>query len=584
MIEESSQLIATLARIDRRPYPAYKDLRGRAFRFRGPVEWDLRFDRIQGDPFAAPSHVAVRMSRAAAGFPEDWVANTARRIGVENLIARRAARVCREVAGRSGSGKSGLIEIDAPGQEVLARTAVRLDAEGWEMRLAVGLPADGRRISGRAAEQLLAVQLEALAGRVLRVASWDASEVTAAAETNEDAEALRAGLRGRGLIAFVADGAILPRAGGNVQTPLAAGRAVAFESPAGLRVALPTPNAGLITGMGIPEGVTLIVGGGFHGKSTLLEALARGVFNHCPGDGRERVVCREDAVSIEAESGRSVAGVDISPFIADLPDGSDTRRFSTDNASGSTSQAAGIVEALEAGARLLLIDEDTAATNFMVRDRRMQELITRDREPITPFVDRVHGLWERQGVSTVLVLGGCGDYFDVADTVVAMDAYRPFERTEAAAEIARRLPTGRKPEAREWPENRLERRPDPASLDASRGRREIHSRARRTDSIEIGRTEIDLSGLHQIVHPAQTRALAAALAWAVGSGCFDGRRSVVDVLGEIRRKLDVPGLDGFTDEARGDFAEFRTLDFAAALNRLRGMRMRQAERPDLQTK
>ncbi len=570
--EDAGELIETLSRIDRRPYPAYQDLRGRMFAFvGGAVEWELRFDRIQGDPFAAPSHVAVRVRREVAGFPEECVSNAARRVGVENLVARRLERVCRQAAGRSGSGKSGLIEIDAPGQEVIARTAVRLVKAFWEARLVVGLPGEGRRIAGRAAEELLARRLARVAERGLAFASFEPEEVRLAAEVNEDAAALREELSRRGLVAFVADGAVLPRAGGNLQTPLVGGKAVEFASPAGSRVELATPNSGLVVGMGIPEGVTLVVGGGFHGKSTLLEALARGVTNHCPGDGRERVVARADAMSIEAESGRSVAGVDISPFIDDLPDGSDTRRFSTDNASGSTSQAAGTVEALEAGSRLLLIDEDTAATNFMVRDRRMQALIPREREPITPFVDRVREMWESRGVSTVMVLGGCGDYFDVADTVIAMDAYRAFERTAEAREIAGRLPTGRVTEARAWVADRLERVVDPGSLDVSRGRREVHSRARRTDSIEVGRTEVDLSGLHQIVHPAQTRALAAGLAWAVASGVVDGRRSVGEITEAVVARMRDGGMDGFGDGARGDLAEFRGLDLAAALNRMRGV-------------
>lgn len=573
---DSVELIAILGRIDQRPYPAYKDLRGRTFFFRerGRLAWDLRIDRIQGDPFAAPSRVAVRVRREVAGFPEKLVRDRARRIGVENLIARRLGEICRDLATRSGSGKSGLIEIDPAGQEVLARTSVQLDYDGWEARLTVGLPAEGRRISGSAAQRLLTVQLARLVEDAFVFSNWDERSVRQAAEVNEDAESLRAGLAERGLVAFVADGAILPRAGGHVQEPLPSSQSIAFSSPSGLRVELPTPNSGLIAGMGIPEGVTLIVGGGFHGKSTLLEALARGVYNHRPGDGRERAVCRADAMSIEAESGRSVAGVDISPFISNLPDGSDTRSFSTDNASGSTSQAAATVEALEAGSRLLLIDEDTAATNFMIRDRRMQALIARDREPITPFVDRVREMWRDRSVSTILVLGGCGDYFDVADTVIALDAYRPELRTEEATRIAASLPTGRVAEVSKWPEDQPRRVPDPASISTSRGRRDVHSRARRTESIEIGRVEIDLTALHQLVHSAQTQAVAVALAWASSSGLVDGRKTMRELLAEIARISGEQGFKGFGSEVRGDLAEFRIVDFAAALNRLRGMRTR----------
>ncbi len=551
-------------------------MRGRSVSFREPdaIPWTLRFDQIQGDPFAAPSRVAVCVRQDVAGFPAKLLEGRARKTGVENLIARRLGKVCCDLATRSGSGKSGLIEIDPAGQEVISRTSVQLGPDGWEIRLQVGLPAEGRRISGPAAERLLTVQLARVVQKALVLSRWNDAEVRRAAEVNEDAECLRAELAGRGLVAFIADGALLPRAGGHVQTPLDACRVVPFRSPPGLRVELPTPNSGAISGMGIPEGVTLIVGGGFHGKSTLLEALARGVYNHRPDDGREQVVCRDDAVSIEAESGRSVASVDISPFISNLPNGNDTRRFSTDNASGSTSLAAATIEALEAGSRLLLIDEDTAATNFMIRDRRMQALISREREPITPFVDRVREMWRRRGVSTILVLGGCGDYFDVADTVIAMDEYRPELRTDDARRIAANLPTGRWTEVGEWPEALLRRAPNPGSIGISRGRRSQHSRARRTDSIEIGEVEIDLTSLHQVVHSAQTRALAEAIIWAVSSGIIDGVRSIAEIVEEVRRPQAHANSTGEGAEKRGDLAEFRSLEFAAVLNRLRGLKIR----------
>ena len=181
---------------------------------------------------------------------------------------------------------------------------------------------------------------------------------------------------------------LLPRRSGVDDRPLEGGGVVPFRSPESLRVVLQAPNAGSVPGMGVPVGVTLVVGGGFHGKSTLLRALEAGVYNHRPGDGRERVVSDPDTVKVRAEDGRAVAGVDISAFIDGLPLGQDTHHFTTPNASGSTSQAATIVEALESGAHALLVDEDTSATNFMLRDRRMQSLVPKDAEPITPFQPR----------------------------------------------------------------------------------------------------------------------------------------------------------------------------------------------------
>jgi predicted ABC-class ATPase len=350
-----------------------------------------------------------------------------------------------------------------------------------------------------------------------------------------------------------------------------------------LRVMLRAPHAGEVRGMGVPEGLTVIVGGGFHGKSTLLAAIARGVYDHLPGDGRERVVARADAVVIRAEDGRRVEAVDISPFIGPLPTGASTERFSTDNASGSTSQAANIVEAIEAGARVLLMDEDTCATNFLIRDARMRRLVPTAREPITPFVDRVRDLYAGLGVSTLLVLGGSGDYLGVADTVIWMDAYHPREVTARAHEIATEDEL-KSEERREKGEGSAARRlaappariPDPASVSAERRGRD-RVRARGTEEITFGDEEIDLRAVEQIVDPSQTRATGGLLAFAVAQRHLDGRRSVAETLRLIENALDSAGLDLLAErpgEHPGDLARPRMLEVAAALNRLRTLRVK----------
>ncbi len=321
--------------------------------------------------------------------------------------------------------------------------------------------------------------------------------------------------------------------------------------------------------MGVPEGVTLLLGGGFHGKSTLLRAIERGIYDHIPGDGRERVVTVPWAVKVRAEDGRRVAGTDISNFIADLPGGEDTRHFFTENASGSTSQAAAIAEALEVGSRCLLLDEDTSATNFLMRDARVQALIAREHEPITPFIDRARELHREQGVSVVLVVGGSGDYFDVADTVVAMRAYEPFQVTEEARAVARALPTARRAEGRPWTPLR-ERVPLPASLDPRRGRREGEVKTLGAERVRFGEEEIDLSAVEQLVETAQTRAIARALAW--GRGRFlDGRRPVRPALEALLHALGEEGLDAVDERIVGEYAEFRLFELAAALGRLRSL-------------
>ncbi len=320
--------------------------------------------------------------------------------------------------------------------------------------------------------------------------------------------------------------------------------------------------------MVLSRGVSLVVGGGYHGKSTLLRALEAGVYNHCPGDGREFAVSDTAAIKIRAEDGRSVSGVDISPFINGLPQGQDTHVFSTPNASGSTSQAASIMEALEAGATTLLIDEDTAATNFMIRDRRMQALVPKAGEPITPFVDRVRTLWEDRGVSTVIVLGGSGDYLDVADTVVAMKEFQPHDVTADARRVAEDLPTGRHPETPTGMGPIQRRAPVPHSVDPSRGRREVELKVRDRETLVFGKQVIDLSAVSQLVLRAQTRAVGRALVLARES-FMDGQRSLGEISGLVARIIEDEGLDALDGRRTGDLAAFRPLEFAAALNRLR---------------
>jgi len=328
--------------------------------------------------------------------------------------------------------------------------------------------------------------------------------------------------------------------------------------------------------MGIREGVTLIVGGGYHGKSTLLEAISRCVYPHIPGDGREYVVTRPDAVVIRSEDGRSVRKVDISPFISGLPQGASTVAFSTEDASGSTSQAANIVEALEAGSRLLLIDEDTSATNFMIRDARMQALVEKADEPITPLIDRIRELYEHLGVSTILVMGGSGDYFDVADSVIQMQSFLPHDVTDLARRIASERPTGRRPERPSPFSGITPRVPIPSSFDPSRGKKPVKIEARGIDTILFGRSLIDLRAVEQIIDRSQTRAIGMAIQLAA-SQLMDGATIPV-ILDRLEETFDREGLDVLSPrssagEHPGDFARPRRYEIAAAIDRLRSLRI-----------
>lgn len=566
-----SALRETLLRLEGRGYRDYKQAKGRyAF-----GDFDLELEYVQGDPFANPSRVRLFVPARTAALPGFALRSDDRRRAAADYVHRALYASFADQPIPGGSGRSGELDLARPGQQVLERSAVQLSASGeLELRIGVGLPAKGRRILGEAAGRLLCDAVPAAVRTALEAVRAEEARLALHVETVEDAVALREQLSDRGLVAFVGDGSVLPRRSGVDDRPLVGAGVVAFEAPEALAVELHAPNAGRVRGLGVPGGVTLVVGGGYHGKSTLLNAIERGVYDHVPGDGRERVIADATAFKVRAEDGRAVAGTDISNFIGAIPGGGQSERFESVNASGSTSQAAAIVEALEAGATTLLLDEDTSAANFLIRDARMQRLIAAEDEPITAFVDRAGDLFERQGVSTIMVVGGSGDYFDVATTVIAMTRYRPSDVTQDAQEIARALPSARRSEAGPWREP-AERIPDPESIDARDDRGRVQVRLRSGQRVLLGTDEVDLSALEQVVEPGQLEAMAWALVRGRGDA-IDGRGTMGAAIQAMVADLDAMGVSIVRSEPVGNLSWFRGLELAAFLNRIRSLRTRPA--------
>lgn len=552
-----NDLRQTLHGIDHKGYVAYKRIEG-AWQGDGVT---LVVDRVQPDPFATPSKARLRIPAPAHGIPRELWANPARQTATEDFLLRAFAAGVRDQPRGAGAGRSGVVQVDAGGAEVLARSACALTDQHLELRFRVGLPAAGRSVLGREAAEILCRRLSHAAQSVL----WpnlDQGRVQQWADLCDDHAFLQNELKRRGLVAFVRNGSVLPRASGVSQQPLA--DAVPFVSPPSLLVRLPTRHHGEIEGMGIPEGVTLITGGGFHGKTTLLEAVQRGVYPHMPGDGREWVVTRAGAVKVRSEDGRAVTGVDLRPFIHDLPGGASTAAFTTPDASGSTSLAAAILEAVEAGADVLMLDEDTASTNLLVRDARMQALVRK--ETITPLVDRVRELSETLGVSTLLVVGGSGDYLDVADTVIVMEDYRPREVTAEAKRVAQSHPTGRAAAEATHPLRLTPRTPLPESFAPPRGRRH-RVRARGLRELVYGDDAIDLSALEQLVDDSQARAIGAMLT-RLRALARPGL-ALRDLLRVLFDEVETDGL--YALDPSPELALPRPLEVAATVNRLRGL-------------
>ena len=567
-MQSATELKQLLDRIDHRGYPAYKDTKGQ-YQFQGYV---FSIDHVQGDPFASPSKVSVQVKGSTAGFPEELYKGRHQRAALQDEMTRQFYHAIQKYAFRAkGSGKSGLISVSKCGQEVLERTACEINPKNGDVKLRfeVGFPANGRTINARELEKIVFGFLPECVEQSLFYKNCDKKRVRSIIDLAEDQQYIRDELEKNDLITFVANGAILPRESGVSDKPMKG--AVRFQSPKEMEVTMKLPHKGEISGMGIRRGITLIVGGGYHGKSTLLKALELGVYNHIQGDGREYVITKDDAMKIRAEDGRSIKKTDISMFINDLPNGKDTRGFYTEDASGSTSQAANVIESMEAGASVMLIDEDTSATNFMIRDELMQRVIHRDMEPITPFIDRILELYQVYGISTVIVAGSSGAYFHIADTIIQMDRYEPKEITKLAKETAKDFP------AMSGMENPAEK---PVFIRCPRQGRGFKSNDRikmktmGKEMVQINRETIDLRYVEQLADTEQVSALGYCVRYAE-KHLFQGKDTIQNVVDKLEEKICREGLSSLCESTASvaNLAMPRRQEIFACLNRYRGLNL-----------
>ena len=561
----SMELKNELFKIDGKGYKAYKALEGR-YDFKKYV---LSIDHVQGDPFASPSRVRIIMDNKIAQIPEELFDNKNKEIAVCDFLTRLFSKNIRNQSEKIfGSGKSGLIEISRCPQEILERTAIIRNKNFFEVRFYLGFPARGRSVLARELEKIIFNIIPNIVESTFIYKNINKLALINRVKLMEDQCFIRENLKKKGLVAFVANGSILPRESGISARPLRDGKK--FVSPQALEVEFDTPNRGKIKGMGIPKGITLIVGGGYHGKSTLLKALELGIYNHIEGDGREFVITDESALKVRAEDGRAITSTDISLFINNLPNGKDTVKFNTENASGSTSQAANIIEAIEGKAKVLLIDEDTSATNFMIRDDIMQQLVVKEKEPITPFIDVAKSLYKRLGISTILVAGSCGDFFDIADLVIQMDCYEPYEVTTKAKELSRG-----KISLRDDLDIYIDFGRVLVKGSISEGPKGIKIKNLGKDGLSINKENIDLKSVEQIVDGEQINTIGMTIKFIEDK--YSGKDLTVErIVDEIEKDLtkSLIGIDNIKG-GNGSLAMPRKQEILCAINRLRTLKIKE---------
>lgn len=496
-----------LNKIDGKGYKLYKNLQGE-YHFK---DYTLCIDYVQGDPFASPSRLRVVVDKNISNFPENLLDKKYKKIAVSDFLTRLFYFNINKYGEKIfGSGKSGLITISKCPQEILERASIVINNGTIEARFYVGFPARGRSVLAKELEKILYSVIPSIIENTLIYQNINKEKLIERINLVEDQEYIRSELKNKGLIAFVANESILPRESGVSSKPLRSGKK--FESPKNLEVEFNLPNKGSIKGMGVKEGITLIVGGGYHGKSTILNAIELGVYNHIEGDGREFVITDNTAVKVRAEDGRSIKNTDISLFIDNLPNGKDTVKFTTENASGSTSQAANIIEAIESKTNLLLIDEDTSATNFMIRDELMQKLVSREKEPITPFIEIVKPLYEQNNISTIIVVGSSGDFFDVADYVIQMDNYEAKDVTKEAKFLMRGEINKRIKEKDIEVNIKFDRKIKRGTIESTY--KGVKIKAMGVSSISINKENIDLRAVEQIVDTEQLNSIGAIMEWS----------------------------------------------------------------------
>lgn len=558
-----SDLKRELEKIDGRGYKTYKTLEGQ-YSFE---DYILSIDHVQGDPFASPSRIRVIVN-SNNNFPKNLFDEKYKKITICDFLTRLFSKNIYKYGEKVfGSGKSGLIEISKCSQQVIERTSIIINNEKIEARFYVGFPARGRSVLSKELEKILFNIIPNIVKNTLIYNNINIKALNDKLKLLEDQEFIRKQLKDKKLIAFIANNSILPRESGISQKPLKDGKK--FISPKELEVEFNTPNRGLIKGMGIPEGITLIVGGGYHGKSTLLKALELGVYNHIEGDGREFVITDNTALKVRAEDGRAITKTDISLFINNLPNGKDTKKFYTENASGSTSQASNIIEGIESGTKLFLIDEDTSATNFMIRDSVMQQLVSKDKEPITPFIDVARSLYKQKGISTILVAGSSGDFFDIADLVIQMDNYEPYEVTKKAKALSRGITNVNENLKVDIDFNRVILK---GTIESSPKGVKVKTLGK--DGISINKENIDLRAVEQIVDNEQLNTIGAIMKYAENK-LMGKNLTLAQIADNITEELknNLIGIENIKG-GYGSFAIVRKQEIMCAYNRYRKIKIR----------
>ncbi len=536
----------------------------------------LKISQVPAESSTSPALFIVRVPQIIAGFPPHYFDTPVRRTALEDFLTRKVADQIDTLAQYNEEGISRRhLSVAMPGQKILPRTSMLVTEEYVEARIYVMLPQRDGRVDGERVRDIFFEELASVVNASLVYCNLDERELTAFVNSMEDADQIRQTLSMRGLLGFVADGSMLARMGNTDFPDYEAVTPLRVDSD--IQVEMEVPNGGTIKGLGIPAGLTLILGDSYSGRIDLMKALAAGIYNHIPGDGRELAVTVPDAVSVAAEPGRSVQKVDVSLFIKEMEAGSQPAEFSTAEAEPSASQAAGVMEALEIGARAFLFDESTSAAAFLTRDTRLSSLMPEAERRIAPLAQRARHMVDDLGVSIVVAgAASVAEFIPVADTILRIDEYAVYDVTQAAKALdPAQFQIEEDPNPPDFAQER-NRWVVPSSIDSSKGTDDQHIVAESIELLRFGRGLINLQNITQMADKHQTATIGLILYYA-RLRYMDESRPLREVMDLIDRDLGTEGLEVLSRDLRGDLARPRRYEIAAALNRLSSLRVSHIE-------
>ena len=564
------------------PYQAIQKING-VFQF---PQYDFYFIRIQGSPGANPASIAaINCSIAASEIPQSFFQSSCNRLALADFLIRRfnlaIAQFAKQNRGREGSGSFYTIELS---QKMLERDSVLFSEKDIELRFIFSLP--GKK-SGRGqfdAEQawiMFEQELQNIVEYSLFYKNYDKAArqlLEKYSEIQNTRQQIKNFLAEKGCCVFINNGACLPRQSGVDDKPSSKDKTTRFQSPLSLQVNIPLADNKSIQGMVIREGVTCITGGGYHGKSTLLQAIQAGVYAHIPGDGREYIVTRDDAFFVSAEAGRSIKNVDISPFIGLLPNGISTQSFTTDNASGSTSQAANIVEAVQSGSGLLLFDEDSSACNFLIRDDLIKKVLGATADPIKPLYSSLRSFWQQKGISMIFVVGGLGAFLQKADLCLLMENYQCKDITVKVRKKLGKIIEDEDTALSFFADRKLSADNfDPVYIN-QRLQKKIVERIKPLRNaprqLEYGMDLINLEALPQIAESAQVLSVGyCLLKIRAAMQTHESPEEISYCLDWLYQKLEKQGLSFLQPDYPGMLSMPRKYEVTAAINRIRSLKI-----------